>query len=292
MDYLITLLLSFFSRLVGLIPFKVLYFISDGVCFVLYRVLRYRRKVVEDNLLQAFPQLSEKEHKELVKKSYKNLADIFVEGIKGFTMSDAEYARHYRILNTEILDKYKAEKKSTVFMPAHYGNWEWGTKATPPQLGYKNVIIIYKPLSNKPADRFFKKHRSYPGLIMGSIYETLKLFRNYSDDFSAFIMVSDQSPPPVAKKVYWINFLGRETAFIRGAELFTRQYELPVFYSECQRVKRGYYELKLSLITDNAALLPEGEMTRRYAQKLEETIRNKPEDWLWSHRRWKLQKKQ
>ena len=292
MDYLITLLLSFFSRLVGLIPFKVLYFISDGVCFVLYRVLRYRRKVVEDNLLQAFPQLSEKEHKELVKKSYKNLADIFVEGIKGFTMSDAEYARRYRILNTEILDKYKAEKKSAVFMPAHYGNWEWGTKATPPQLGYKNVIIIYKPLSNKPADRFFKKHRSYPGLIMGSIYETLKLFRNYSDDFSAFIMVSDQSPPPVAKKVYWINFLGRETAFIRGAELFARQYELPVFYSECQRVKRGYYELKLSLITDNAALLPEGEMTRRYAQKLEETIRNKPEDWLWSHRRWKLQKKQ
>ncbi len=292
MDYLITLLLSFFSRLVGLIPFRVLYFISDGVCFVLYRVLRYRRKVVEDNLLQAFPELSEKEHKKLVKKSYKNLADIFVEGIKGFTMSDAQYARRYRLANPEILEKYKAEKKSAVFMPAHYGNWEWGTKATPPQLGYKNVIIIYKPLSNKPADRFFKKHRSHPGLIMGSIYETLKLFRNYSDDFSAFIMVSDQSPPPVAKKVYWIKFLRRETAFIRGAELFARQYEMPVFYSECQRVKRGFYELKLSLITDNAALLPEGEMTRRYARKLEETIRNKPEDWLWSHRRWKLQKKQ
>ncbi len=292
MDYLVTLLLSFFSRLVGLIPFRMLYFISDGVCFVLYRVLRYRRKVVEDNLLQAFPELSEKEHRELVKKSYKNLADIFVEGIKGFTMSDAQYAKRYRILNTEILEKYRAEKKSAVFMPAHYGNWEWGTKATPPQLGYKNVIIIYKPLSNKPADRFFKKHRSHPGMIMGSIYETLKLFRNYSDDFSAFIMVSDQSPPPVAKKVYWINFLGRETAFIRGAELFARQYEMPVFYSECQRVKRGYYELKLSLITDNAALLPEGEMTKRYANKLEETIRKKPEDWLWSHRRWKLRKKQ
>ncbi len=292
MDYLVTLLLSFFSRLVGLIPFRMLYFISDGVCFVLYRVLRYRRKVVEDNLLQAFPELSEKEHRELVKKSYKNLADIFVEGIKGFTMSDAQYAKRYRILNTEILEKYRAEKKSAVFMPAHYGNWEWGTKATPPQLGYKNVIIIYKPLSNKPADRFFKKHRSHPGMIMGSIYETLKLFRNYSNDFSAFIMVSDQSPPPVAKKVYWINFLGRETAFIRGAELFARQYEMPVFYSECQRVKRGYYELKLSLITDNAALLPEGEMTKRYANKLEETIRKKPEDWLWSHRRWKLRKKQ
>ena len=290
MDYLVTLVLSFFVRLVGWIPFGILYPVSDGVCFVLYRILRYRRKVVEENLRLAFPELSEKEMKQLVRRSYKNLADIFVEGIKGFTLSDAQYARRYRIVNTEVLEKYKAEKKSVVFMPAHYGNWEWGTKASPPQLGFKKVVIIYKPLSNKPADRFFKKHRSHAGLLMGSIYETMKLFRKYGRDFSAFVMVSDQSPPPAAKKVYWINFLGRETAFIRGAELFARQYELPVFYSECRRVKRGYYELNLSLITDNAASLPEGEMTKRYANKLEETIRKKPEDWLWSHRRWKIQK--
>ena len=290
MDYLVTLVLAFFVRLVGWVPFGILYFVSDGVCFVLYRILRYRRRVVEENLRLAFPDLSEKEIKKLVRGSYKNLADIFVEGIKGFTLSDASYARRYRIVNTEILEKYKAEKKSAVFMPAHYGNWEWGTKATPPQLGFKNVIIIYNPLSNKPAARFFKKNRAYPGLIMGSIYETMKLFRNYRDDFSAFVMVSDQSPPPVAKKVYWVNFLGRETAFLRGAELFARQYEMPVFYSECRRVKRGYYELTLSLITENAALLPEGEITKRYANRLEKTIRKKPEDWLWSHRRWKLQK--
>ena len=290
MDYLVTLLLAFFVRVVGWVPFGILYGFSDGICFLLFRVLRYRRKVVEDNLRHVFPELSEKERNKLMRESYKNLADIFVEGIKGFTMSDAEYAKRYRILNTDILKKYKAKKQSAVFMPAHYGNWEWGTKASPPQLGFKNMIIIYKPLSNRPADRFFKKHRSHPGLIMGSIYETMKLFRNYSGDFSAFVMVSDQSPPPVAKKVYEVDFLGRKTAFIRGAELFARQYKMPVFYSECRRVKRGYYELTLSLITENAAKLPDGEMTKRYARKLEETIRKKPADWLWSHRRWKLQK--
>ncbi len=290
MDYLVTLTLAFFSRLVGWIPFRVLYVISDFVAFVLYRVLRYRRKVVEENLRRAFPEMEEKEWRKRVRASYKNLADVFVEGIKGFTMSDEEYLKRYRVTNNEILDRYRAKKQSAVFLPSHYANWEWGTKATPLYLGYKNVVIIYKPLSNASADRFFKKHRAQKGLIMGSIYETMKLFRKYTPDFSAFILVSDQSPPPVAKKVYWIQFLGRETAFLRGAELFSRQYGLPVFYSECQRVKRGYYELTLSLITENPAALPDGEVTRRYARMLEKTILKKPEDWLWSHRRWKLKK--
>jgi KDO2-lipid IV(A) lauroyltransferase len=290
MDYLVTWVLAFFAKVIGLIPFRILYFISDGMYFFLYRVIRYRRKVVEENLRRSFPDISEKELKKLIRGSYKNLADIFVEGIKGFTMTDAQYLKRYKVKNTEILQPFREEKKSAIFLPAHYGNWEWGTKATPLHLGFKQVIIIYKPLSNKPADLFFKKHRSHKGLIMGSIYETAKLFRKYSSDFSAFVMVSDQSPPPVAKKVYWIDFLGQETAFLRGTELFARQYNLPVFYSDIQRVKRGYYEVELSLITENPLSLPDGEITRRYAQLLEKTIRQKPEDWLWSHRRWKIKK--
>ncbi len=290
MDRAVTWTLVFFGRLVGWIPFGVLYVVSDFVAFVLYRVLGYRRKVVEENLRQSFPELSEQELKKLVWESYRNLADVFVEGIKGLTMSDEEYLKRYRVVNLEVLKKYWEKQQSTVFLPSHYGNWEWGTKATPLQLGYKNIVIIYKPLSNKPADRFFKKHRAQKGLVLGSIYETMKLFRKYSPDFSAFILVLDQSPPPVAKKVYWVDFLGRQTAFLRGAELFARQYDLPVVYSECRRVKRGYYELMLVPITDEPAALPDGEITRRYARMLEKTIREKPENWLWSHRRWKLTK--
>ncbi|UBM62310.1 lysophospholipid acyltransferase family protein [Candidatus Sulfidibacterium hydrothermale] len=290
MDYLITWVLAFFARVVGLIPFRVLYIISDGMYFFLYRIIRYRRKVVEENLRNSFPDISEKELKKLIRGSYKNLADIFVEGIKGFTMTDEQYLKRYKVKNPEILQHLRDEKKSAVFLPAHYGNWEWGTKATPSQLGFKHMVIIYKPLSNKPADLFFKKHRSQKGLIMGSIYETAKLFRKYTPDFSAFILVSDQSPPPVAKKVYWIDFLGQQTAFLRGAELFTRQYNLPVYYSEAQRIKRGYYEVSLTPIIDDPSTLPDGEITRRYAKLLEKTIRKKPEDWLWSHRRWKIKK--
>ncbi len=291
MDFVVTKVLSFFVWLAGLVPFRVLYIISDFLCFFLYHVVRYRRKVVESNLRNSFPRITEKELKKLMVKSYKNLADIIMEGIKGFTMTDEQYLQRYRIINTDILRKYQVGKKSAVFLPAHYGNWEWGTKATPLQLGFKNIIIIYKPLSNKIADNFFKKHRVHQGLIMGSIYETRKLFRKYSPDFSAFVLVSDQSPAPVAKKVYWIDFLGRETAFIRGAELFARQYDLPVFFSDCQRIRRGYYEITLSLIAENPAILPDGEITKRYAQNLEKVILKKPEDWLWSHRRWKLKRK-
>jgi KDO2-lipid IV(A) lauroyltransferase len=287
MDYLIKLIIVFLARIAGLMPFGMLYKLSDFTAFMLFHVFRYRRKVIENNMRRSFPEMSEAARKKLVKKSYQNLADISWEAVKGFTMSDEEFLKRYKVTNLEILEPYRKNKRSAVFMPAHYANWEWGTKATPLQLGYKNVVIIYKPFANRYAESFFKEHRAHHGLILGTIYETMKLFRKYAPKFSAFIMVTDQSPAPVAKKVYRIPFLGRETAFMRGAELFARQYNLPVFFSDCQRVKRGYYQLSLSLITENPASLPEGEVTARYARKLEEVITKKPEDWLWSHRRWK-----
>ncbi len=286
MDFLLTIILTFFIFLIGLIPFRVLYVISDFLRFVLYRVVGYRRKVVEENIRNCFPELSEAEQKKLVSRSYKNLADIIVEGVKAFSMSNKQAVTRHKFINLEFLAPYKEAGKSVILLPAHYGNWEWGVLSAPLQLDYKHVIVLYKPLSNKFADRLVKKNRSRNGIFMGPIYKTAKLFQTYTAQTAAFFLVADQSPSNVAR-AYWTTFMGRETAFLPGPERYSRLYNLPVIFVDIQRVKRGYYEVSFSLITDNPTSLPEGEITARYARKLEDIIRKKPENWLWSHRRWK-----
>ncbi len=289
MDFLLTIILAFFIFLIGLIPFRVLYVISDFLRFVLYRVVGYRRKVVEDNIRQSFPELPEAEQKRLVRLSYKNLADIITEGVKAFTMSDKQVVKRYKFINPEFLTSYKEAGKSVILLPAHYGNWEWGGLSIPLQLDYRHIIVLYKPLSNKFADRLVKKNRTRTGIFMGSIFKTAKLFKTYTSQTTAFFLIADQSPSNM-RKANWVNFFGRETAFIHGPEQYARLYQLPVIFVDVQRVKRGHYEIEFSLLTDDPASLSKGEVTVLYARKLEEIILKKPENWLWSHRRWKHQK--
>ncbi len=289
MDFVLTIILGFFIFLIGLIPFRVLYIISDFLRFVLYRVVGYRRKVVEDNIRQSFPDLSVTERKKLINLSYKNLADIITEGVKAFTMSDKQIVARHKFINPEFLTPYLDAGKSVILLPAHYGNWEWGGLSIPLQLDYKYVVVLYKPLSNKFADRLVKKNRSRTGIFMGPIFETAKLFKTYASQTTAFFLIADQSPSN-SHKSKWVNFFGRETAFLYGPERYARLYQLPVIFVDVQRVKRGYYEIEFSLLTDDPASLPKGEITALYARKLEDIIRKKPENWLWSHRRWKLKK--
>ena len=289
MDFLLTIILAFFIFLVGLIPFRVLYVISDFLRFVLYRVVGYRRKVVEENIRNSFPDLSVAERKKLINLSYKNLADVIIEGVKVFTMPDKQIVARHKFINPEFLTPYIEAGKSVILLPAHYGNWEWGGLSIPLQLDYKHIIVLYKPLSNKFADRLVKKNRSRTGIFMASIFETARLFQTYAAQTTAFFLVADQSPSN-ASRSYWINFMGRETAFLHGPERYARLYQLPVIFVDVQRVKRGYYEVEFSLLTDHPTKLPKGEITALYARKLEDVIRKKPENWLWSHRRWKLKK--
>lgn len=275
----------FFIFLLWLIPFRIMYILSDLVAFILFNI-GYRKAVVVDNLAKSFPEMSEKEIKRTTKLFYNNLADVLVEGIKSFTMSSKQIKERHKVMNPEICDNFIAEGKSIIFVPCHYGNWEWGSMSSGLFFPLK-VIVFYTPLSNKYMDKYTKKSRAKFGTLLTSNKETSKSFENNSSTTSGYIMAADQSPSS-AKNAVWVNFLGRKTAFLHGPEKYARNYNFPVIFVDIQRIKRGYYELELSLISDIPKKLADGEITKIYAKKLEEAIRNKPENWLWSHRRWKL----
>ncbi len=287
MNFILAILLIFFVFLFSIIPFFLLYMFSDLMYIFLYRIFGYRNKVIYDNLALSFSEIKKQELKRLMGLSYKNLTDIIVEGIKGFTMTRSQIRRRHKVLNPEIIEPFYKAGKSVIALPTHYGNWEWGALSPGLFVQDLNIVGFYKPLSNPFVDRFMRKNRSRTGTTLASIYKTSRTFEQLKDIPTIYIMAADQSPSN-ANKAYWVDFLERKTAFLQGPENYARKYDIPLVYTEIQRVKRGYYELTLSILADNPKELEEGEITRRYAKMLEAQILKKPENWLWSHKRWKL----
>jgi KDO2-lipid IV(A) lauroyltransferase len=275
----------FFIFIIGIIPFFFLYKISDFVRFLLFRVFKYRRSVVEQNLHETFPNFSPKEIEQITSKFYTNLSDVLIEGVKAFSMTRKQVMKRHKLLNPEVIAAFYEQGRSVIGTPCHYGNWEWGSMSGSIQLP-QSYVVFYKPLNNKWNDKIAKWSRAKYNSQLVSIYNTVEVFEEHVSKNSIFIMAADQNPSNVSKAI-WVDFFGRETAFLHGPELYARKYNLPVVFVDIQRVKRGFYELKFDVIAENPANFKEGEITQLYAKKLEAVIKNKPEDWLWSHRRWK-----
>ena len=276
------------EALFSLIPFPVLYVISDGLFYLFYYVIGYRKKVIEKNLRNSFPEKTEKEIKQITKDFYRNFCDIFLEGLKGLSMNKEELVKRYRLQNLEILTHYFNANQSIITVGSHYTNWEWGVLSSSLQVQHK-TLGFYKPLTNKPIDEYFKKSRAAWGMHLISIFETAKAFAENRDIPCAYILISDQSPSRKdADKSFWIRFLNQDTAFLHGMEKYATVNKFPVIYLDIQRVKRGYYVVYLSLLEANSD--KPGSLTKAYAQKLESIIRANPANWLWSHNRWKLKR--
>lgn len=287
MNFILASLLIFVIFLIGMIPFFILYPFADLMYLLLFHIFKYRKKVIFENLSASFPEMEQQKFKRLFTLAYKNLTDLLVEGIKGFTMTRSQIRKRHKILNPELVEPYFKAGKSVIALPTHYGNWEWG--ALSPGLFIKDFKIVgfYKKFTNPYVDRFMRKNRSRTGTELISIRETSATFENLKDIPTVYIMAADQSPSN-PRTAIWVDFLERETAFLHGPEKHARNNDIPLVFVDIQRVKRGYYELTLSVLVDNPTELDEGEITKRYAKALESQIQEKPENWLWSHRRWKL----
>lgn len=289
MSVLPYLFVRFLTFLIGIIPFRVLYVISDLLYFLLYKVIGYRCKVVRMNLSSSFPEKNATEIRILTKKFYHHLCDISLESLKGFTMSPAEIVKRHRILNPELADSFFDKGLSTIAVPGHYNNWEWGSQSPGLQMKFP-IVGFYKPMKNKWVDRYIKSHRQKFNTRLASIKETALTFQELSKSPTAYIMAADQCPSN-REECYWFGFLNHDTAWLHGPEKYARKYNWPVVYVDIRKVKRGFYEITLEMLTDDPSLLPDGEITRRYASHLEQTILNEPAYWLWSHKRWKYGRK-
>jgi len=275
--------------IITLLPLPVLYIFSDFLYLVLYYVVSYRRNVVATNLKNSFPEKTDKELKIIEKKFYRHLSDILIETFKSTHMTRANQKKRFTYSNLEIIDKLREEKRDIIAIMGHYNNWEWPT-LLPYYLKYK-TIIIYKPLQNKYFNRFINNHRSEHGIVLTPtsqvIREIINCRKNNINTVSVFI--SDQIPSKGDIK-YWTTFLNQDTAVFTGAGKIGSKYDMAIVFFHVQKVKRGYYNLNIELLFDHTEGLSEEAITEKHVRRLEEIIKENPEYWIWSHRRWKHKK--
>jgi KDO2-lipid IV(A) lauroyltransferase len=276
-------------QLVRFIPFGVLYALSDGMAFLLRRVFNYRKKVVYNNLKNAFPDKSEKEIQDIIVKTYKNLTDVTLETLKTYTMSLSDIEKRCVILNESLMHQYFEAGKSVIVGGAHFSNWEYSGLTMPVNLG-RPLWIVYKPLTNKILDVFVNQKRMRTGSRLIAMDEVFSVMRKQKDDGpAAWIFLSDQSPSS-RKSAHWVTFLNQDTACLPGIDVLARKFGYPVVYYHIRRIKRGFYELEYSHLVPDPTKAAEQEITQAFATFLENKIIETPENWLWSHKRWKIKR--
>ncbi len=270
---------------ISYLPFRVLYWFSDILYLICYYIIGYRKKVVQNNLKNSFPDLNDSELKSIEKKFYHHFTDFLVESAKSFTISESEIKKRCSIINPELPNSYFDKGKSVMILCGHYNNWEYYAVGLQQQMKHK-TLAAYHPLKNKFIDRIIQKSRQRFGMKMVSMRGIPRYFANKGKEATMTIMVNDQSPSD-PKKAYWNTFLNQDTGWMKGAERLAAKYDQAVLFGCIRKVKRGFYEVTFYPITDDANTVSDGFILDKHTEYLEKVIAEHPEFWLWSHRRWK-----
>ncbi|MBK0378877.1 lysophospholipid acyltransferase family protein [Mucilaginibacter segetis] len=274
-----------FLYLISLLPFWFLYLIADAVFVILYYIVRYRRAVVQQNIRNSFPEKTPAERSRIEKQYYRYLADLMMETIKMITISETSLRKRMKPTNPELVDHYFNQGRSIIAAAGHYCNWELAA------LGFSLLtaekrIIVYKPLTNKIFEDFFNKIRARFGATLVAMKQTLRTMITLKKQLTFSVLVSDQTP--VKHEInYFTEFLNQPTAVFLGIEKLAKLIDAVVIFYKIDRVKRGYYTYTLVPLVEHPKQTAEHEITEAHVRYLEQIINEKPQYWLWSHRRWK-----
>lgn len=275
--------------LVALLPFRALYILSDGLCFLMRHVVHYRRKVVRRNLSNSFPEKSQAELRRIERKFYHYICDYMVEEVKMMRMSFEDLSRRMEYGNTEEYLAMIEKHGGIVVLIPHYADFEWLTGMGAIMVPGDIPVQVYKPLRNKYLDEMFKlirsRHGGYNVPKHSTAREVIRLRRDGKR--VAIGLITDQSPN-LSEAHYWTTFLNQDTVFMDGGERIAKMMGYPVFYCELEKKGRGYCKAYFDLLTENPKQTANGEITELFARRLEQTIRREPAYWFWSHKRWKL----
>ncbi|EGK01939.1 lysophospholipid acyltransferase family protein [Dysgonomonas gadei] len=289
MSRLLYYILYVWMYLHALLPFRVLYILSDILYFFVYKIAGYRLKVVRHNLEASFPEKTKHERLTIEREFYHHFCDYFVETLKLLHISDEEMQRRMQFNNVEQIKELMKDGNSALMYLGHYCNWEWVTSIN---LDFKEegkvLGEIYKPLKNKAMDELFLKIRSRFGSLAISKQDTFRVIVKLRNEGQQTLIGFMADQTPAWRNIhYWTPFLNQDTPVFTGVERIAKQTGFAVVYLDMEKIKRGYYKATVRLITDNPREEPENNITETYIRAMEKTILRNPAYWLWTHKRWK-----
>ena len=270
------------------LPLGFLFFFSDIIFVLTYYIVKYRRKVVKENLTKSFPNKSESELKVIERNFYHHFTDFIFESIKSISISEKDVIKRTALKNQDLLDKYFKQGKNVLVVCGHYNNWEFCALSLPKRLNH-TTYSLYQPLKNSFFDKMLLNSRSRNGMKLIQTNDVISFFREENINPKLMVIVNDQSPTN-KDKAYWNTFLNQSTGWNVGPEKLAKKFDYVVLFGHSNKVKRGFYEVEFTLITETPKYTSDDFITDKYSTILEKVIQNKPGFWLWSHKRWKHEK--
>jgi Kdo2-lipid IVA lauroyltransferase/acyltransferase len=254
------------------LPFGAMYRISDGLSWLMYRVFKYRKKLITSNLRNSFPEKPELEIQQICRDFYRHLCDTMLESVKTFTVSKKEVLPRIYGENIEAIDQFAAQNKSVLIVAGHYSGFEWLVFAVDLLLKHQ-VTAVYRPLNNAFFDKKIRESRSRMGLQLVPMANTKAFLENGMTVPNAVVFAMDQAPSD-PKNAHWMTFLNQDTP-------------VPVVFAHLEKRERGCYGIVFEVVTATPRETPNGQITEDMVRLIEADIRQEPRYWLWSHRRWK-----
>lgn len=270
--------------LISWLPFPLLYRLSDLMYFLIYRVFGYRREVVYTNLRNSFPEKTEPELLKIQRKFYRYFCDLILETLKTLTISPKSVRKRVSLGDISAFKRFQEEGRSMIMVLGHFGNWELGG-ARYSQEPLPPLYVIYHPLANKYFDRLLYHMRTRHGTRLYPMRETTRRMLEDRNKLTTTAFIADQTPSP--EKAYWMEFLNQDTPVFTGTARLSRKLNFPIVYVSIKRLKRGFYRIDSELLIENPKAYGEAEISEIHTRRLEKDIREMPEIWLWTHRRWK-----
>lgn len=285
--YILTLPFIYF---LALLPFRLMYIFSDFLSFVLYRIIGYRKQVVRANLIrtgfgndpaQCFP---------IEKAVYKHFCDLYLETFKSLTLSKRQIQKRFVVNNTSLIQDFALQGKSVIMMCGHYASYEWLLS-----MGYYSdhtAYGIYAPLANPYFNKLVIKARRRFGAFLIPRRETVSTIKKHAENnhLALYGFASDQSPK-IKRKTYFRPFFGTEVPVFTGAERIAKEHDIPVLMAKVRRVKRGFYETEIIVLSKNPKEVKDFEITDQFTEELESLIKEDPSHYLWTHNRFKRLRK-
>ena len=274
---------------VSILPFRLLYAVSDVLYVVLYHIVCYRKQTVQENLKLVFPEKSEAERQLITKRFYHHLCDMILEAIKSMSISVEDMKARFKFTNIELIKEFEKQNKSIVLMCAHYGSWEW-IFIIQTYVKFRGYAV-YKRLNNRYFDKLVRGIRARYNSYLVTTKETIPtLIENKKKGVLTMNgFVSDQTPKK-GKAYHWNTFMGIEVPIHTGAEMLAKKLDMPVIFFSVKRIKRGFYETTFQTLAEQPNEYKNYAITDQFLKHVEQQIIDAPEYYLWTHKRWKHRK--
>jgi KDO2-lipid IV(A) lauroyltransferase len=270
---------------ISLLSWKNAFRLSDFLCWSIFHVAGYRKRIVYENLRNSFPDKTDAELTCIAEAFYLHFTDLIVETIK-FKTAPPQCIRERLQGDISIMDDYYSDKRNIIYLMGHRGNWELANLFSSLRFTHE-CIVVYRPMQNAASDKWLLDLRTRFGAVLVSMDNIFKELQKPREKPYVVVLANDQSPNP--KTAFWTKFLNQDTGVFRGVETIARRYNLTVLYADFSKVanKRGYYQVDISVITDCPKDIPNNAILEKQLRILERNIEMQPHNWLWSHRRWK-----